>query len=170
MLGQILLGDLKRIKDLPELPGYENPTAFFELFVPMVNLVQSTASIFQTLLNGVPIITDGDLIEWGDNSLYYFDMYRSLMEKFNIEELLETRKVKKIQNFYNNVYTMGTTMSILFYPFLTLHKKFGGDWDKSMQSYNSVPDFTLASMQKLNLDIPFFLQIFLRIQQRNLYY
>ena len=153
ILGHLLLDDIKKMDKLPELPPYDNPTIFFETFIPLSNALQSTASIFSRLIENIRLVSIQDLTYWGDMTLYYFHLFRELVKQFDIITLLETRKVQKIDRLYNNVYTFASTTSILFYVYIDLHSRFKGIWSDNFDTYGEIESYNLINIKNLNANI-----------------
>jgi hypothetical protein len=153
ILGHLLLDNIKKMEKLPELPPYDNPTTFFETYIPLSNALQSTGSIFSGLIQNIRLVSIQDLTYWGDMSFYYFHLFRELVNQFDIMTLLRTRKVKKIDRFYNNVFTFANSASISFYTYIELHTIFSGNWPEGFDTYGELEKFDLTNIRKLNKNI-----------------
>lgn len=153
ILSHLLLDDIKKMESLPELPPYDNPTKFFETYIPLSNALQSTASIFSRLIQNIRLVSIQDLSYWGDMTIYNFHLFRELVKLFDIIKLLETKKVQKMDRLLNNVFTFANTVSILFYTFIDLHLKFRGIWPEDFNTYGELERLDLRSIKKLNENI-----------------
>lgn len=127
-LMDMLVEPVQRLDTLPELPSVQNIQEFSNAFVSLLNYLQTSFGVYQTLITNMKIIHQSDLLDWSENALWFFmQTHKLLVEKSDIQGLLATGKFKKMDIFYDNLLSymgilrdMGTIL-----PTLTamLHKK-----------------------------------------------
>lgn len=150
ILSHMLLGELPKLNQLPELPPIEtDPQPYFEIFIPLSNSLQSTWGIYNTLLTFITVIDQETNDKWVDLTIYNYSLFRELYDNFNVRELLETKKIKKAGVFFENVYSISLTMMNMCFSLIELHVKYGGNWPKTIQTYGIIEDFSLGTFIEL---------------------
>ncbi len=153
MLSELLLGNIEKIDKLPNFPPYkDDPFKFLDIFIPFTNYLQTTFGVYQVLIENSTLIHHEDLIEWANGCIWNYKlMYDMITKHFNIRQLLETKKIKKINTFYDNVLSIGITLVDMNYIFLTLSTLLD-DWT-GINYHNMIKDESIPSILKLNRKI-----------------
>ncbi|MCY3412635.1 MAG: hypothetical protein INQ03_13440 [Candidatus Heimdallarchaeota archaeon] len=149
ILSHMLLDEVPNIEELPELPPFdEDPFPFFEIAIPLSNSFQSNFGIYETLIDFLPTVTRSNMIEWVNKMLLNFKLHWKLFAKFDILIMLKTKKIKKMNNFINNIFIFIFTQMGMVLSLLELHAKFGGMWPEEIDNLGMVKKFSLEEFTR----------------------
>jgi hypothetical protein len=149
LLGQLLIGDVPHLNELPEMPDFDDPLKYFDKFAIIYNTLQTTCGVYQSLLDSLSTIAYKDLIEWSKEGLWHFKLLFDLLFSQDLKQLLKTKKIKKMSKFYENQYNFTVQFSALLQFILSIHSKLGGKWPEELLNYGLLQEFTIPSYLSL---------------------
>ncbi len=159
ILSNLLIDEMPVIDELPVLPEIdEDPFPFLEMILPYSNFFQSTWGIYETLISFLPLISLKSLIEWTNIMVKNTKLHWEIVENVDVIKILETRKIKEMDNFIDNLVYFGfTQLSMSLFMFEIFIKLDDRSRDK-IDTMDLFESFNLVSLKKFLIKTKLFIE------------